>query len=201
MPSIRPVGPAVLLAASLAGCEPVAPSTDDLAAFAFAQPVDFRCRTWSPSKPAVQRGLFDVAFAPAALEAAPPTSAQRDAVLRVQGRIVHEFHVPWIRALLSIDSVPRLEALRAAGVRDARVFDVAVTIAWSSADSVANEVLLAQLGATKRSTFRVYQTDGNSLLATHVTLPDSGIAVLRTHPAVAAIWNEPLAACEVAIPR
>jgi hypothetical protein len=184
-----------MIAACDGGTEPEPPAVEGLL---FAEPVSYRCGRWIPAPPDVDSALFDVEFA-MTWPLTGPSEDQRERILRAAGRIVYEFHVPTIRAVLAPTSVPQLEAYMVRGVTDSLDFDVPLSTYWTGTDSVAYRRLIEDLGGHVRgSTWAVTtEPDLDSTFAMSVDLPDGAIPTLQARPEVAGLSGRPPVACDI----
>ena len=128
------VEPRMVMVVLLAlGCaDNVGPERGDPAQYVL-DPVVYACGGWS-SQPTVSLGLFDVFWGLEGPgdEGTGPKLKHRAWVLDAGGTIVHEFHVPMIRAILAPRRVPELRSNMVTGVPDATVFTVNVGVGYSS---------------------------------------------------------------------
>jgi hypothetical protein len=126
----NPLGMSLATCALLVACETstsvelLPPFEGDPATVVMPADLSYACRGWSQSPPDVDYGLFDVFFTyhTSGDPEDRPTADQRAQILRLNGRIVHEFNVPMIRAVLQPVAVPELDANITRGVPDAAVF-------------------------------------------------------------------------------
>ncbi len=179
---------ALLCSLALVGCgsptavvnpDPV-PEDLDPAALTLPDSIIYACGDWSPAAPRGEFGLFDVIWSPMTPErrvAEGPTVEQVRAVEDVGGRVVHEFHIPMVRAILRPETAPVLGANMVRGVPDAGAHPVRVFIHYGGWVTDADEQMIENLGGTVTA----HLTHIHSLGA---IVPDSAISVLRTQGSV-----------------
>jgi hypothetical protein len=141
-------------------------------------PVRYTCGGWS-SQPTVSLGLFDVFWGlegPDDVRTGPKLKHQA-AVLDAGGTIVHEFHVPMIRAVLAPRRVPELGANMVTGVPDATVFTVNVTVGYNRGFTDGDIELFESLGGVVTHQWAFINGIAGEL-------PDSAIPILRARPEV-----------------
>lgn len=97
---------AIILAGALlaAGCDhapPLAPIAPPPPRQIPVGPAIYGCEGWSPYEPPVEKAIFD--FRVAGTDG--PSMAARQAILKAEGIILHEYHVPMIRALIRVRAV------------------------------------------------------------------------------------------------
>ena len=167
----------VVLLAS--GCtDNLGPERGDPAQYVL-DPVSYVCGGWSPSQPTVSLGLFDVFWGlegPGDVGTGPKLKHQA-AVLDAGGTIVHEFHVPMIRAILAPRSVPGLGANMVTGVPDATVFTVNVGVGYNRGFTDGDIELFESLGGVVTHQWAFINGIAGEL-------PDSAIPILRARPEV-----------------
>jgi hypothetical protein len=140
----------------------------------------FVCGHWYPASPPIAYGLFDVAWGPMTSSGQvgeEPTAAQLDSVRIVGGRIVHEFHIPMVRAILRPDGVVALRPSKAWGVPDVDQFPVEVSIGYISGVTDADLELVEELGGTVTHEY-------GHVHAVAAIVPDSAIPILRAQARV-----------------
>lgn len=142
--------------------------------------VQFACGDWSPSEPDVALGLFDVFWGQEGSEdpGTGPRPEHRAAVLAAGGTVVHEFHVPMIRAILPPERVPDLDANLVTGVQDATAFRVDVFVGYGRAVTPEDIAFFESLGGVVTRRYANIH-----LFSGHV--PNAAIAPLRARSEVA----------------
>ncbi|HET6232735.1 MAG TPA: hypothetical protein VFE05_21855 [Longimicrobiaceae bacterium] len=132
----------------------------------------YHCGRWF-ARPADGTVLADLRLSRA------PGAADEDAVRRAGGIVLYRFHVPALRAAISVSAVERLVDgevfTEAVGVRDPRRFDAVVAVRLSRRMTAGDSAALARIGAR-------LSADG-----ARVTLPDSAVDELRKMPVMAEI--------------
>lgn len=132
---------------------------------------------WTPEEPRSARGLFDVHWGSGETG---PTEGQRDAIRRVGGQIVYEFHVPAVRARFPVSAVSELAANWVKSVEDQKDHTVDVLIEIPTPLSDVDREFLESVGATILREF-------NFVGVVYVAVPDESIPAVRIHPGVVAI--------------
>ena len=174
------VVPRAVLAVLLAcGCsDNLGPDRGDPAQYVL-DPVRYACGGWFPSEPTVSLGLFDLFWGLEGPDDAGtrPKPEHRTAVLEVGGTIVHQFHLPMIRAILAPSSVSELGTNMATGVPDATAFTLDVAVGYSRSVTDDDIALFESLGGVVTHQFINFD-------AITGVLPDSAIPILRARPEV-----------------
>jgi hypothetical protein len=193
----------MFLALILLACESQGPADQDVAGLLFTDEFYFHCGVWYPRAPVADSALFDVEF-PALGPVVRPTPQQRTAVLNAGGRIVHEFQLPTIRAVLAPDAVPSLRAYFVRGVRDTTALTVSTRVIWANADTSAHDTLIHQLGGRiEQRSWIGMASNGNldSLPVTLVHVPDAKIPVLVNSDHVLELGHLAIVACNLGTPE
>lgn len=137
----------------------------------------YACGGWGPVVPSREVALLDIYFGRRTLED-PGDRPREESLAQVEalgGTVVHTFHLPMARAIMSVDSVPALSANFVNGVPDADDFRVEVLVLISTPLSEGERAFFESVGATDLHEYSFFI----SALA-----PDASIPAIREHPGV-----------------
>lgn len=133
----------------------------------------YACNTWTPQVDPSTLVLADLQLNPGA-----NPSATALAVRSVGGRIVHQYNVKVLRAVLRAGDIPGLPGVGSArGVTDPRTMEVRVLVAYSRTPTEADVQALQARGGRNINLIAL-----SKLI--DVTVPDAAIPLIRQDPGV-----------------
>lgn len=165
------------------GCDPPfappMPPPGDPAQFELG-PALYACDRWSPGTPGAPHrwGLFDLHFGRRGLDDPNdrPLPEHLAEIRQHNGRVLHEFNVPRVRAILQVGAVPELSAGVVVAVTDADRLSVDVSVQWDFAATDAQLEYIRTLGGVIENDYPAYLYGASRISA---TVPDSAIPLIR----------------------
>lgn len=142
---------------------------------------------WSPGPPEAddEWGLFDVGTG---RDARPPAAVDVETIELLGGRVVYEYHVERLRAILLTGWVPKLGATFVRSVPDASKFPVTLTVRWEKPGAPLDMSHFDSIRTWGGEIDNDYFGCLYGASRIQATVPDSAIPKIRGPPGVSTIW-------------
>ena len=137
----------------------------------------YACGSWGPVVPSREIALLDIYFGRRTL-GNPDDRPREESIAQVEalgGTVIHTFHLPMARAIMSVDSVNALSANFVNGVPDADNFRVEVLVKVETPLSAGDRAFFENIGATDLQEYSLF---------IRALVPDAAIPAIRKHPGV-----------------